>query len=121
MFADRALGPFGQKYIYSRVPITNNEDIFGIVCSQSWLNSKLVTFFFQLNGKGYYVKRESGKGSLSEKGSVSTEFNWIINPEKKLILNFPYDTPVEYDLVWRQGGMALETENRSMILTPGHS
>jgi hypothetical protein len=54
MYADKILGN-GQKYLYSKINITQFEQVFGIVCAQEWYNSDEQTFNFENNGKGNTV------------------------------------------------------------------
>jgi hypothetical protein len=45
-----------------------------------------------------------------------TEFTWILNNEGEIIININ-ESSDEYELVWKQGIMALETEDEQQSMT----
>lgn len=101
MYADKVLGNNGQKYLYSKIQITDFSQVFGIICAQEWYGPNGQIFNFENNGKGTALQREDLDWD---------NFTWILNGESKLVINIDDDCD-EFELVWKQGMMTLETDD----------
>lgn len=45
-----------------------------------------------------------------------SKFTWILDPESKIKINLE-DNSDEYELVWKQGMMTLESEDEAKFMT----
>jgi hypothetical protein len=105
MYADKVLGN-GQKYLYAKIKMTQFDQVFGIVCAQEWYGPDGQTFNFENNGKGTNIQEDFALNN----------FTWLLNGESKIVINNENESE-EYEMVWKTGVMALESDDPDKTLT----